>query len=71
MNWSLHYILQGLKPNIFEKLATSTHDIELSMAAKEKRLPTCEVHKDEDIKELHSRGNMHLKMNLNSLCMFQ
>ena len=57
MNWGLYYILQGLKPNTFEELATHAHDMELSMISKrEQRLPTYEAWKDKDIEELHSGG---------------
>ena len=33
IHWRLSYVLQGIRPNTFEELATHAHDIKLSIAA--------------------------------------
>ncbi|KAM0986318.1 hypothetical protein ACFX13_013755 [Malus domestica] len=46
MHWGLHYFLQGIKPRTFQKLATRSYDMELSIANHGKREPITDFKKD-------------------------
>ncbi|KAM1087924.1 hypothetical protein ACFX2B_013261 [Malus domestica] len=46
MHWGLHYILQGIKPRTFQKLATHSYNMELSIANHGKREPITDFKKD-------------------------
>ena len=57
MNWGLHYIVQGLNPNILEELATCAHEMKLSKTLRDdKQFRVDEPHKVEDIEELQNGG---------------
>ena len=57
MQWSLHYILQEIKPRTFKELATRAHDMELSIITNgSQRLLFKDPHKRE-IKTNNQKGS--------------
>jgi len=72
MHWSLRYILQGIKPKIFEELATRAHDMELSMATSgDQRFPGFESHDEIEADDAENGASIRPKIKLKSSCMLE
>ncbi|KAK2983063.1 hypothetical protein RJ640_006450 [Escallonia rubra] len=56
MQWGLQYILQGMRSKTFEDLATSAHDMELSIAAHENEsLPIQDFYKSKENQSIRGK----------------